>query len=137
MWSKLILISFLSAGTADTMFKVVIESGFGQARNSYILAYNCFAFILAIIFCRVKRVKPGRKEILAGVGTGICIGAGTMFGMKALMELPGIVYFPALSLGNLLLVTLLSGILWKEKLTGRQAFGLLIAITSIILIILP
>ncbi len=137
MWSKLILISFLSAGTADTMFKVVIESGFGHARNSYILVYNCFAFMLALFFCRREKIKPGRKEMLAGAGTGVCIGAGTMFGMKAIMELPGIVYFPALSLGNLLLVALFSRILWKEKLTGRQAAGLLIAITSIILIILP
>jgi drug/metabolite transporter (DMT)-like permease len=137
MWSKLILISFFSAGAADTMFKVVIESGLGAARNSYILAYNCFALILGILFCRRKRIKPGRKEILAGAGTGICIGAGTMFGMKALMELPGIVYFPALSVGNLLLVTLSSRIFWKEKFSRRQAAGLLLALTSITLIMLP
>ncbi len=137
MWSKLILISFLAAGTADTMFKVVIESGFGHARNSYILLYNCAAFILAALFCRKQKIKPGPREILAGAGTGVCIGAGTMFGIRALMELPGIVYFPSLSVGNLLLVTLLSGIFWKERLTGRQAAGLLLAITSIILIILP
>ena len=118
------------------MFKVVIESGLGYARNSYILTYNCFALILAGFFCWRRRIKPARGEILAGIGTGFCIGAGTMFGMKALMEIPGILYFPALSVGNLLLVAALSRMLWKEKLTKRQASGLILAAASIVLIML-
>lgn len=137
MWSKFITASFFCAGAADTMFKVVIEAGLGAARSSYILLYNIFAFSLAASFCLKKRIRPGRREILAGAGTGACIGAGTMFGMMALMELPGVVYFPILSVGNLLLVTLFSRIFWKEKLTGRQAAGVFLAAASIIMIILP
>ncbi len=137
MWSKLILVSFLCAGTADTMFKVVVETGFGYAGNSYILIYNCFALLLALFFCIRQKAKPGRKEIAAGIGTGLCIGAGIMFGMKALMEIPGVVYFPSVSAGNLLLVTLLSALFWKERLSRRQIGGLLVAIASIILIVLP
>ncbi len=137
MWSKLIIASFLCAGITDTMFKVVIEAGFGHARNSYILIYNCFSLALAALFCWKKQIKPGRKEIIAGMVTGSCIAGGTFFSMRALMEVPGVIYFPSLSVGNLLLVTLFSRLLWKEKLSRRQLAGLIIAITSIVLIVLP
>lgn len=137
MWLRLILIAFAFEGLNGITFMMVREFGLGSGRNTFILSYNLFVLILALSFFSKNKKRLRHKELLLGSLIGITMGTGIIFSMNALMQLPGIVYFPLISGGGLVSVAILSRIFWKERLAPKQILGLVLACLAVILIVLP
>lgn len=137
MWLKLVLIAFAFEGLMGITFLMVREFGLGYSRNTFILTFNIVVLILAISFFSRYKKKLKRKDLLMGSLVGVTMGTGIIFAMNALMQLPGIVYFPVMSGGIVISVAILSRILWKERFAPRQILGLAIACLAIILIAIP
>ncbi len=134
MWLKLVLISFLFCGISDTMWKIAGETGGSYTANTYIFIFHISALIGASIAAIKMKKKITRNEFFLGVIAGFSIVIGSICSMKAILRMPGIIYFPVSSGGSLLFVTIMAHILWKEKISLRQTAGLMVAIISIILI---
>ncbi len=65
---------------------------------------------------------------------GICMGLVNKMNTYLSGKLPSIIVFPMLNGGGILLTTLLSVFLFKEKLTKKQALGVIVGVLSIIFI---
>jgi drug/metabolite transporter (DMT)-like permease len=53
--------------------------------------------------------------------------------LLSLKSLPGIVAFPIRTCGSILVTLAASRILWEERMRGREIFGVLLALISIVL----
>jgi len=135
MWIKFILISFFLAGISDTTWKMAGETC-GASVNSYLLLFHVFALLSATFAVIKTRTRIKKTEFLLGSIIGFALISGGIASMQAILRIPGIIYFPVASCGNLLIVTIMANILWKEKPTNRQIAGLVIACISIVLIVL-
>ncbi len=135
MWLRYILISFFLCGISDTTWKMAGEVA-KDSVNSYLLIFHISALLAAITAVKLKKNKISRLEFSLGWVIGFLLIAGGICSLKAIVQLPGIVFFPVASSASLLLVTILAHIIWKEKPDLRQIFGLLIACASILLIAL-
>lgn len=133
MWIRHIITSFFLCGISDTTWKIAGEIARTNV-NSYLLFFHIFAFLSALITLKVSGKKIKKNELIIGIIIGFTLIAGGICSLKAIIVLPGIVFFPVASCSSLLLVTILASIFWKEKPTTRQIFGLIIACTAIILI---
>ncbi len=135
MWLRYVLASFLLCGISDTTWKMAGEVA-KDSVNSYLLIFHISALIAAITALKLRKKKISKLEFLLGWIIGFLLIAGGICSLKAIVQLPGIVFFPVASCASLLLVTVLAHIIWKEKPDLRQILGLFIACASILLIAL-
>ncbi len=134
MWLKLILFAFFLEGLLGVSEKLVRELGLGELRNDYIFLYNVVAAITGLCFLiRIKKA-PQKKEVFLGSIIGLVFCFAAFFLLQAILELPGIIYFPVASVGGILYVTFLSKLIWRERMRKRQVYGLLLACSSLILL---
>ncbi|MCM8814513.1 MAG: hypothetical protein NC937_01360 [Candidatus Omnitrophica bacterium] len=135
MWLKYIFISFLLCGISDTTWKMAGEAGSDYV-FTYLLLFHIFALVSSIIAIIIRNKKIRKIEFYLGAIIGFTLIAGGLCSLKAILVLPGIVFFPVASCASLFLVTVLANLIWKEKPTIRQIAGLIVACASIILIAL-
>ena len=135
MWMKYIMISFFLTGISDATWKIAGEIC-GASANSYLLLFHIFALLSAIVVLMKTRTKIKKNEFFLGSIIGFALIAGGIASMQAILRIPGIIFFPVSSCGNLLIVTIMANILWKEKPTNRQIVGLVVACIAIVLITL-
>ncbi|MCX7705621.1 MAG: EamA family transporter [bacterium] len=133
MWLKYIIISFFLSGISDTTWKMAGEVA-PSSVNSYLFIFHIFALLSAMVAFFITKRRIKKDELFLGMVIGFSLIAGGIFSLKAIILLPGIVFFPISSCASLLLVTMFASMIWKEKPTIRQAIGLIIACISIILI---
>lgn len=130
-WIFLISFSFLFTGLASLTLKMFYEFGLSNYKGIYVLSFYGFALFLITVLAFIKKRFPHRKEFLVGWGMGTSGILNTLFMLLALRELPGIVVFPILSSGNVVLTVFLSYIIWKEDLTKKSILGIIIAVLAI------
>ncbi|MCM8816716.1 MAG: hypothetical protein NC913_04310 [Candidatus Omnitrophica bacterium] len=135
MWLKYIIISFLLCGISDTTWKMAGHLG-PSSVNSYLLIFHVFALLSSILAFSITKKKIKKTELFLGAIIGFVLIAGGILSLKAIIVLPGIVFFPIASCASLLLITVLASLIWKEIPTLRQIFGVIIACLAIFLIAL-
>ncbi len=139
-WIYPILV-LLGFGIIDIQFKkVAVFNDFSFTTSLFIIF--CGAFIISILFLigkiLVQKEKLELKNILWGLALGILNFGNILFYLKAhkaLSENPSTV-FAGMNMGVIILGSLAGILLFKEKMTKWNYFGIILAIISIILITL-
>ena len=135
------LLVLLGFGIIDILFKkVAVFKDFSFTTSLFIIF--CGAFIISILFLigkiLVQKEKLESKNILLGLALGILNFGNILFYLKAhkaLSENPSTV-FAGMNMGVIILGSLAGILLFKEKMTKWNYFGILLAIISIIFITL-
>ena len=135
------LLVLLGFGIIDILFKkVAVFKDFSFTTSLFIIF--CGAFIISILFLigkiLVQKEKLESKNILWGLALGILNFGNILFYLKAhkaLSENPSTV-FAGMNMGVIILGSLAGILLFKEKMTKWNYFGILLAIISIIFITL-
>ena len=133
------LLVLLGFGIIDILFKkVAVFNDFSFTTSLFIIF--CGAFITSILFLigkiLVQKEKLESKNILWGLALGILNFGNILFYLKAhkaLSENPSTV-FAGMNMGVIILGSLAGILLFKEKMTKWNYFGILLAIISIIFI---
>ena len=133
------LLVLLGFGIIDILFKkVAVFKDFSFTTSLFIIF--CGAFIISILFLIgkifVQKEKLESKNILWGLALGILNFGNILFYLKAhkaLAENPSTV-FAGMNMGVIVLGSLAGILLFKEKMTKWNYFGILLAIISIIFI---
>lgn len=127
------LLSVVAGGTGSTM-KLFTEMG-DPAQGEALLT---FIFLFAGIFCWLLIAARGIRPKPAEIRAGLLFGCGNMlsnfFLLAGLAQLPGVLAFPLLNTGVLLLVTLLGVSLWRER-PGVGGYGAIAAAVAAILLL--
>ena len=135
------LLVLLGFGIIDILFKkVAVFKDFNFTTSLFLIF--CGAFIVSILFLIgkiiVQKEKLEMKNVLWGLVLGILNFGNILFYLKAhkaLAENPSTV-FAGMNMGVIILGSLAGILLFKEKMTKWNYFGIVLAIISIIIITL-
>ena len=137
-WLLFAALAFVGNGGC-TIFQHEQQLAFGNKYdNSYMVMALTFVFaVFSIIAILLERkdilptlCKGGGFALLTGIGNG----ATNLLVMLILVSLPASVFFPVLSALSLVLSTLASVFLFKERLLLRQLIALLLGCVAVVLI---
>lgn len=109
-----------------------------NAKIGYTDVYLIAVFSFAIVFTLFPLLKSKKKikpiDIIIGLGVGIPNYYNSKFLLYSLEELQSSVVFPVFAVGTILLITIISRLLFGDKLSTRQKFGLAIIIIAVALL---
>ena len=137
-WFFFALLSFLFQGAIGILQKVHQSSAYKAESSGFLFA----AFICAAVFSLIKtkgRLDPAainKKVLFIGFLCGGCTFAMNFINLKLSGMLPSQLFFPLINGSAIVLSSLVSVLLFKEKLTRRQTIGLVGGIASLIAICL-
>ena len=127
----------LMSGIADASLKVY-EREFSSAFHGY--GFLGLIFLSAFLIGTIRLVWKkdfnfSFSEILYGIFIGIVNLYSSFFLIAALKELPGSIVFPMVNISIVLIGSLIGYLYWKDKISGKQLTGLILATISILLLI--
>ncbi len=137
-WLIYILIAFVCNGFC-TIFQRQQQRVFN---GKYDESYMVMALIFVVLALAIMSVIREREDILTtvklggflGGACGICNGVTNLLVMLVLVLLPASVFFPVLSALALILSTLASVFLFKERLLPRQFVALFLGCVALVLV---
>ncbi|MBQ9562149.1 MAG: EamA family transporter [Lachnospiraceae bacterium] len=133
----LLILVLLCCGSAEAMSKIFEKIGERSQDELFILYIFAFASVLTAVLLVLEARKGKRihaKDLLAGIAVGIPNYFASALLLKALVGLPAILVYPSFSTGVILLVTLVSALIFKER-PGRRGFlGLALILAAIVLL---
>ncbi len=133
-----LLLTLLANGSAESMAKVFSHLGDPREDTRYFFFLFLTAAILTFLLSAAEKRKSGRRlrirELAAGILAGIPNYFCSYFLLKALLELPATLVYPAFSVGSILLVTAAGALFFREKLSRRQLAGLGLILGALILL---
>ena len=129
-----IYIAMLASGGLGLMQKVQQSSRIAGEKMAFFLVAFVFAVLcscVAYLICRKPLSKPrfGIMPIVAG----LCFGGSNVCNTMLAGVLPSAVFFPVQNISTILLSTLLGILLFRERMTARNAVVLLLGILVIAL----
>lgn len=137
-WFLFCLLAFLFQGTVGVLQKIHQSS----VHKTEVSGFLFVAFICAIIFCIFRskgfkeRLISGKKTIFIGLICGGSTFAMNYINLKLSGLLPSQLFFPLVNGSAIVLSSLISVIIFKERLSKRQTIGLVGGIISLITICL-
>lgn len=134
------LLVFIGSGIIDLSLKF-INWKYDNIKEAH-LAMTIFGIAACIgLVIQFYRVTKGKSKFeLKHVWAGILLGVPNYFSIYFLLKainipnMPAVVLFPVNNIGIVLLSTLLSVLLFKEKLGKKKLAGIVISIVSILLL---
>ncbi len=135
-WVVSIAVAFAGNGMCSTVQKLQQVATGGAYKNEfmvYALLMAAVMLMIAAVFSEKGRIKPSVK-----VGAGLAVATGLANGIVNLlvMVLGGrmsiSLLFPVISAGGIILSSLVSIFLYKEKLSKLQLTGVAIGVISIV-----
>ena len=74
------------------------------------------------------------KKLIGPLCLGICVGLLNFLNLGLSGRLPSVILFPVYNVGSMLLSSLISALIYKDKPTKRQAVGFAIGIVAILIV---
>ena len=128
----------LGCGSGDAMAKVFEEIGEPAQESLYFLilfaAASLITYGLSVPETKRTGLRIRKEDLLAGVAVGIPNYYSAAMLLKALDRLPAILAYPVCSAGSLVLIILLSGLLFRERLRSRTLKGILMILAALVLL---
>ena len=132
------IVLFFGAGMLDASINYIETIFLNQKEdeyNKFIITIFSVAFITGLVKMIFDKNEINLKSILSGILLGVPNYFSIYFVLKSLEELGGIVVFPVLNIGVVLLSSIISFIYYKEQMSLLNWAGISISCISIILIL--
>jgi drug/metabolite transporter (DMT)-like permease len=135
-WFVFSILAFIGSGGIGFMQKIHQTS----AHKGEINAFLFVAFICSLIYSRIrarktfKELEFGKKQIIFALVCGLCVYTMNALNLKLSGLLPSQLFFPLVNGTTIVLSSLFSVILFKEKITRKQLIGLIGGIACLIAI---
>ncbi len=132
-------LTFLAGGGVDLSMKA-FEEGFGDGNSRVLFLLLAFAaaFVVGGLIVGVRGIWYGRWPAAAAIGWGVLLGVvnyGSLeFLLRAIADLPGPFVFPANNIAIMILAAGLGVVVWDERLTPANRWGLGLASLALILL---
>lgn len=135
----LILILFIGGGLLDTCLSYAQQELVPSTDTSLFFGYLfLFAFLFGLLFLIIQKLKggtwPSKRDCLWGVILGIPNYFSMYLFLRSLEGIPTSTAFPVANMGVILGSTLLSMLLFKERLSKRKTIALSLSILAILVI---
>ena len=132
-----LILAMLCSGSLGIVQKVHQSSVYANQRNTLILIAFAFAAVVSIML--FLTLKKGEKQLdIKRVGTAAIVGA--IFSCCNMLNtllsgwLDSAIFFPAINIGSILFSLILGLIIYKERLTKKDALVLFLGTLAIVLV---
>ena len=149
-WLFCCMIAFTCTGLIGVMQKIHQKSQFASELNSFLV----IAFIVSFIFSSIVSFVVCKREnsfslynnkdkkgklyvVLCMLFCGIFVAVNNKLNLYLSGVIDSAIFFPVVNGGGLVLATLASLILFKEKLSVKRWFGVVLGIVSVVLLCNP
>jgi drug/metabolite transporter (DMT)-like permease len=124
----------IGIGINDFCFKIFQNWRPAEENNFFILTIFSFAFIYSFSYILLKKVKFKTGTVTTGIILGVPNVFSSYFMLDALNQLPGIIVYPSINIGIIVLTTLAAFLIWKEELNGYGWWAMGFGVTAIFLV---
>ena len=121
-------------GMCDSMSKIYEYTCPRDYDDKYLFLGFFFAAVITFIMLILKRERIRLFDIIFGVLVGIPNYFVSRFLLKALVDIPAFIVYPSYSVGTVVLITVLSLVIFKEKLRKNQIIGIVMILASLVLL---
>lgn len=97
------------------------------------LFYTFASAFLILIIANPKRPKVTKKVSVCALGSAVALYIISVVMTYLAADLPSVILFPLFNGSGIILVTLLSAVLFKEKITVKKACGMAIGLVGLFL----
>ena len=131
-------LAFVFQGAVGVIQKVHQTS----SHKSEVSGFLFISFICAIVFCVLRskksdtKINLGKMTLVIGLICGLCTFTMNFLNLKLSGLIPSQLFFPLVNGSAIVMSSIMSVILFKEKLTKKQTIGLVGGILSLIAICL-
>lgn len=129
-----LVLVLLVCGVTDAMAKVYEATGNPELSSQFLFYTFVVAFLICIGAVLLKKEKIGKNEVLFGMLIGVPNYFSARFMLQALKYVPAVIVYPTISVGTLLVVTLVGVSFFKEKLARRQWIALGIILAALVML---
>lgn len=141
-WLMFALLAFLGGGSLGVLVKTHQYLFPGQYIVSYLVIGILSAAVVAGILIIIRRFKYGdsihpirhKNVIFLVLAASITSAVGNYMFLKMVSHVPAVVLFPIVNGSQIILMTIISIFIFKEKLTFRSTLGIVIGIIAVVLI---
>lgn len=133
-WILCSALAFVFQGTVGVLQKIHQRS----IHKAEVSAFLFISFICAIIFCVLrnwggdKTISLSKQTVFVGLVCGGCTFGMNYINLKLSGLLPSQLFFPLVNGSAIVLSSIMSVILFKEKLSKKQTIGLIGGIISLV-----
>ena len=130
--------AFLLQGSIGILQKIHQSSSHKSETGGFLL----IAFLCSLIYCIIRtkksfsEVKFTKRTVILSLLCGVCIFGMNFLNLRLSGLLPSQLFFPLINGSTIVIISLISLLVFKEKLSVRQLIGLFGGIVSLILICL-
>jgi len=135
-WFLFCVLAFLFQGSIGVLQKIHQFSEYKGELNGFLFV----AFICSLVYSRIRTGKSYRelgfrkKHIMFAIVCGVCTYIMNFLNLKLSGLLPSQLFFPLVNGSAIVLSSLMSVLIFKEKLSKKQLIGLCGGIVSLIAI---
>ena len=132
--SWVLILMLCMSGMGDVMSKVYEVYGNADIENLFLFFTFASALVLCILLMAYKKERLGVLELGYGALLGIPNFLSSLFLLKALSSVPGVIAFPTYSVATILVVALAGLLFFREKLEKKQIIGAVLICVALVLL---
>jgi drug/metabolite transporter (DMT)-like permease len=111
-------------------------SDFGSEQSVFAAVAFLIGAVAAFVIMPKTKALPTKGFALTGVGSGIMLGVVNVINVHVSGVLPGIIVFPTVNGGSIIVSAILARIFLGEKISLRKKIGIAVGVAAICLIAL-
>ena len=146
LWLPAAILAMICSGTSAIIQKTHQNSAHSEEIYGFVVCclffstvFTAVAYLLTKETIEHENVNINKnKKLLVKLIMPLCLGActGTLNYLNLMLsgKLPSVIMFPTYNVGSLLLVSLISFVVFKEKTTGVQKIGFCMGVVAILII---
>lgn len=115
-----LVLTLLLNGTADAMSKVFNQLGRRQDDGLFMFYIFLFAGLATLVLLLRERQTITRRDVFFGILAGVPNFLSSRLLLAALGELPAFLVYPSYSVGAILVISVASFFVFRERLNRRQ-----------------
>ena len=143
-WLLLCVVAFLATGAIGVMQKIHQSSAFKEELNAFlVIAFAVSALFSGVVALLLRKKESGSEEnrndrggmmllFLLMLVSGVCVAVNNKLNLYLSGVIDSVIFFPVVNGGGLVLTTLASLLIFKERLRGKQWIGILLGIASVL-----
>lgn len=129
-----LLLVLLLNGSSDSMSKLFAQGGNRRDDGLFVFYIFLFAGLFTLIPLLRSGKRMGKKDLLFGVAVGVPNFMASRFLLSALTDLPAFLVYPTYSVGAIIVISLCSYFLFREKLKKMQLLGVGMILAALVLL---
>lgn len=135
-WLAPAFLAMLSSGGVGILQKVIRECYPSWCMDEYLFWSFGFMLVLSaavIIVSKSEKSEKSLKYVLCTLALAVCVVGANKLNLYLSGVMPGIIFFPAVNGGCLVVSSIMSGIVFKEKFNALKITALSGSVAAIIL----